>query len=398
VSVPTHRAFPFKPDDLTRAGPNRTPVEDLQGFRWFIENRVRRGPFYYTQRPKVGDVFILAWSEGRLPWTALGEGVVQSCRAVEQREGGEYPYEIVLSEVKTYEPPKMLPERGRYILTLTEAEYAEISTASPPPAPVVFARIGWMTRYDGPATDDPRPQGGGSYTRREIGNEVFTFQPLDGIVYGYIQVPGGGRAIDLSRIIGSGVRSRSISGVTVVWFAGRPEGGQVVVGWYHDAEILDQPRGYPEGSGREDYEFVCRGNARDAVLLPAESRTFLLPSRGGGLGRSNILYPFDDQGESRIKDPKYEWMWRVVAHIRSYRGGVPSMAEPGAGGPAERGQGFADDAEERRLVDSYAMERAIQYYTNEGYEVHDEHQGNPYDLRCVSGVSTLFVEMKGTRT
>ena len=188
--MPSVRAFPFKSDNLTHDGPNRTAIKDLEGFRWFIQNRVRAGTFYYTQRPKIGDTFILAWSEGRLPWTALGEGIVQACDEVKPRKSDEYPFEITLSEVRVYEAPRELPKRGLYFLTLTAEEYAAMSQATSVPFPIVFARIGWMARYDGPSLDDSRPEGGGSHNESSIGNEIFTFQSLGGEMYGYIQVPG----------------------------------------------------------------------------------------------------------------------------------------------------------------------------------------------------------------
>lgn len=264
--------------------------------------------------------------------------------------------------------------------------------------PIVFARIGWMERYDGPSLSGSGPIGGGSYNKRDIGNEVFTFQPLDGRLYGYVQVPGGGDTIDLSRITGAQSLKASASGVAVVWFAGKPEGGQAVIGWYLGAEVFEKPQSYPSGSGRELYQYVCRTDPSNAVLLPPESRTLVIPSRGAGLGRSNIVYVLDESGRSRLRDPTFEWMARAAELIRTAPAQVPARDAPVSRGHPRGGQGFAIDSAERDIIDAYAMRMATARFEREGYTVHDEHKNHPYDLRCVKGESTLFAEVKGTKT
>ncbi len=42
------------------------------------------------------------------------------------------------------------------------------------------------------------------------------------------------------------------------------------------------------------------------------------------------------------------------------------------------------------------MERAIRYFSSDGYEVEDVHSGAPYDLKCTKRRELIFVEVKGT--
>jgi hypothetical protein len=266
------------------------------------------------------------------------------------------------------------------------------------PFPLVFARIGWMARYDGPALDDKKPKAGGSHNRKDVGNEVFTFQPLGGNVYGYIQVPGGGQSVNLSRILGSGALGESAKGVTVVWYAKRPKGGQVIVGWYRNAEIYKDRQKYPLGTGRDGFRFVCRSGTADAVVLPPDSRTFLLPSKGGGLGRSNIVYALDTHGQSRLEDPSQEWMARALRLIEGYGPVTTATVSPVSRGHPGGGQGFNRDAAERDKLDAFAMARATDHFSGLGYKVEDEHLRNPYDLKCSKDGSVLYVEVKGTKS
>jgi hypothetical protein len=61
-------------------------------------------------------------------------------------------------------------------------------------------------------------------------------------------------------------------------------------------------------------------------------------------------------------------------------------------------QGFASSTEVRRAIETYAMQRAADYFASDGYEVYDESVGNPYDLYCERDGVELFVEVKGTQT
>jgi hypothetical protein len=57
---------------------------------------------------------------------------------------------------------------------------------------------------------------------------------------------------------------------------------------------------------------------------------------------------------------------------------------------------FSNDPETRQLVEEYAMERARQFFSEQGFVVktHDK----PFNLRCTRDEAALFVEVKGTQT
>ena len=58
--------------------------------------------------------------------------------------------------------------------------------------PTLFARIGWMTFYNG--AREERPQGGGSYNRTNIGSERSTSSPSKSISMG-LSTGAGRKAI-----------------------------------------------------------------------------------------------------------------------------------------------------------------------------------------------------------
>lgn len=59
-------------------------------------------------------------------------------------------------------------------------------------------------------------------------------------------------------------------------------------------------------------------------------------------------------------------------------------------------QGFEDDSQIRRALESAAVTRAKAYYRREGYHVREH--GRPFDLFCRKRKSILYVEVKGSRT
>jgi len=53
--------------------------------------------------------------------------------------------------------------------------------------PILFARIGWMTYYNGPQAGDERPKGRGKYNETGVGHEAFNFKTINGHLFGYFQ-------------------------------------------------------------------------------------------------------------------------------------------------------------------------------------------------------------------
>lgn len=62
--------------------------------------------------------------------------------------------------------------------------------------------------------------------------------------------------------------------------------------------------------------------------------------------------------------------------------------------PPPRGAGFRQNAEERRLIELYAVETARSYYEADGWKV--KVKGAPYDLELRRGTERWTVEVKGT--
>jgi uncharacterized protein DUF3883 len=403
ASCPMYRAFPFKSDDLVDAGPNRTPIRDVTAFRWWVEHELNDGTFNYTQAIRSGDILIFAWSEGRLPWIAVGECEVVSCVRNLARSG--YQFKVSVKGIEAYDAPVDLPKRGGHHLTLTAEEYAELgSGARTNPSGsldgrrLIFARVGWMRRYEGPSPDDPKPTGAGSYNARNVGYEVFNFQPLDGKYYGYFQTPQTESRIDLTRIDASS-SGPTCSGVTVVWVASTEDRGQVIVGWYRNATVFQEVQEYPAGSGRDDWSYVCVAGAKNAFLLPEEERSFEVPAGKGGMGQSNTFYPLDSDGQPRLKDSRLAWVRHAANFIeaRAAREGtsVQSGLEALAVGS---GQGFLGNPVERERIEARAMGEAAAHFRRLGYDVEDRHVGNPYDLFYSKPGKKLYVEVKGTTT
>jgi len=95
--------------------------------------------------------------------------------------------------------------------------------------PMLFCRIGWMSRYRGLARNETIVGGGVFVKEHGYGHEMFNFEPFRGSVYGYVQPPHDN--INISRL-GASSKDESIIGVLVIWVA---QG--VIVGWYQDATV-----------------------------------------------------------------------------------------------------------------------------------------------------------------
>lgn len=62
---------------------------------------------------------------------------------------------------------------------------------------------------------------------------------------------------------------------------------------------------------------------------------------------------------------------------------------------AASGQGFNSSSADRIAIENHAVKEAIKYFEAEGYSIKEV--GKPYDLHCVRGKETLYVEVKGTQ-
>ena len=110
---------------------------------------------------------------------------------------------------------------------------------------VLFARVGWMRWYRGVSEDDPRPVGGGAFTKKALGKERFNFLNIGGQAFGYFQPqlqPKERRKDNPSSInlgkIEIGFKGNLLKDVLVIFIARKPKtGGQFIVGWYKNATV-----------------------------------------------------------------------------------------------------------------------------------------------------------------
>lgn len=262
---------------------------------------------------------------------------------------------------------------------------------------VVFARIGAMRFYAGARPVDPKPVGGGSYNINQIGHEQFNFAVFEGHVYGYAQPTGSGP--NLTRIDPQAADS-VLERVLVVFVAGGK-----IVGWYNNATVHAEAPSMPSGLAhfRQDCPFFFSAQANNAVLIPTSDRTFTVPRGAGGMGQANLAYAFEPDGRPRSA----RWIDSAFQWIASYHGpNIILTPDAEASDAIEEAielalgragaQGFVSDTEARRAIEEHAVTLARTRLEDEGWEV--TLVGKPYDLRCVRGSDTLYVEVKGTQS
>lgn len=110
---------------------------------------------------------------------------------------------------------------------------AQPGTRRPLPRMVVVT-VGWMKYYSG--AEHERPQGGGSYTKDNVGYESCNFLDLDGKLQGYFRTPFD--KVNLERIAPEAGGTDPLDQVLVIFGATDPEGqGLKVVGWYRNARV-----------------------------------------------------------------------------------------------------------------------------------------------------------------
>jgi len=259
-----------------------------------------------------------------------------------------------------------------------------------------------MRRYAGPAPDDPKPIGGGSYTQDKLGHEAYNFEVYRRRLYGYYEPASDQTALE--RIDPAGVGTDALQDVTVIFVAKNPSGGgQVVVGWYRNATVCRHVQ--PKTPGRSSgFGHWCVATASDGVLVPVPNRTFqVVGGKKGGFGRSNLCYPREANGKSK----QASWMTDALTYVEGYTASnalqEPEATAEEAGIQAleqaqsrAQGQGFARTAVERKAIEDLGMKRAAQYFRKAGWRVEDVHKTHSYDLHCTKGHECLLVEVKAT--
>lgn len=251
------------------------------------------------------------------------------------------------------------------------------------PEPLLFANVGWMTRYEGQLDDDPTLGNHGWLKDHKWGHEAWNFKPFRGKVYGY--VPGRSSKINLAHL-GAVGKDESVSGVTVVFIARHPRTKQTrIVGWYVHAKVY-RTVGHATLPRASDVsvQYQIEADAANATLLPTEQRQFPVPTKKvpGNLGQSPLWYGGTDQFRDAVRD-----------YIGT--GGVMSTPKPrGKGGSTRRA-----DPEARKLIELAAVHHATTYYESKAggsravQSVEADNEG--WDLTVTSGGEELKVEVKG---
>lgn len=252
---------------------------------------------------------------------------------------------------------------------------------------LLFCNVGWMEGYKGKRDSKGRSTkdkiyGGGRYVNEnKRGGEMCNFEPVNGVVYGYVQPRLPSNTINIDRL-GADSTANSVSGITVVWTAKRPRIGSVVVGWYHNATVYRVPQRHnhtPPVHAKNGLDWYwVRARARDATLLNVDSRVVKV-KRGfpGAMGNSNVW--FADAPESA----------KFVKPIKALlKNGSPTRVNF----PSRRGS----NPKRNKLVENIAIELCTQHFEQQGYEVTSVESDNKgWDLEANFGEVRLRIEVKG---
>lgn len=245
---------------------------------------------------------------------------------------------------------------------------------------ILFCNVGWMEQYQGLRSGD-QITGGGAFVKREgRGHEVCNFSSHRGSLYGYVQTPG--EQINIDRI-GACSDDESIDGVTVVWTAGPPNGGTVIVGWYKDATVFRNYQKFenvPASQSQNGIDgYWIKAPHASATLLPVDARVFEIPRAvKGGIGQSNVWYA-DSKESAPLKR-------KILALINNGR----------MSGTSRPKRGKVQDQERKAKVERAAVRVCCSHYENLGYEVISVEKDNVgWDLVAKAGRSSLRIEVKG---
>lgn len=244
--------------------------------------------------------------------------------------------------------------------------------------PYLFCNIGWMDDYEGTALI----VGGGAYVdEHKEGFEMCNFLPYRGKVYGYVRPSRGGQ-IKIERL-GAGTDDLSVSNVTVIWTAKRPQVGTVVIGWYKDATVhrkfQEFPPFFPQKKKHHIKGYRIETLEYNAELLPIDERTLDVPkarSVKGGMGQSNVWYA-------------------DKLNRKQFFEGVEKLIQGKKGSP-KRKQPHKSDPEKKARVEKAAINTTTRHFENISYTVKSVEKDNVgWDLEATSGKTKLLIEVKG---
>lgn len=251
---------------------------------------------------------------------------------------------------------------------------------------ILFAKVGWMKRYDG--LDGDNIKGGGSYIdKHNIGWEIYNFSDENGIYYGYVTYQG---CIDIHKNFNAKLNNNFVDNVNVVWVAKNPDGsGMKIVGWYKNARVYKHYVNPPKNTKRyknnykKIFEYNIEANVSDSKLLSIDERNFNIPNAkndGYGMGRANVWYCNGDKNKKLKED--------VINYINNYKD------------PEEKARKNLKrkkvNVQRKQQVETNAIEYVKQYYKELGYKVNSvESENVGWDLEATKNNCLLYIEVKG---
>jgi len=249
---------------------------------------------------------------------------------------------------------------------------------------VLFCRVVWMDSYRGPKGD--KPLWGGLYAKeQDHWDELYNYEPHKGDYYGnvYMYVFDVGHLnINIGRL-GADPGDQTVEDVLIVWVAGRPHFGPVVVGWFDHATVYSPWRELSTARAKRRYYF--RAKVGDCVLLDRDQRVLVVPTGKGGMGQRNTWFP----------PSRSAFVVKLQQRIAAFRRGraFSSVSDRPSKKP---GGHWQPDLEKRLAVERRAVIVAIKYFEERGYKVEDrqtDRVGWDYDARL--GDVLLKLEIKG---
>jgi hypothetical protein len=132
-----------------------------------------------------------------------------------------------------------------------------------------------------------------------------------------------------------------------------------------------------------------RGNGETALAFP--------PKRMGRyVLHQRYLHLSLDEPEDALDELDDGLAASDSAEILEARDAIARAAGAAELEEARSGQRYVVDAETKRAIELYAMQRAIAHLEEKGWEVEDVSSFAPYDLSALRGSRVLHVEVKGT--
>ncbi|MDH5561258.1 MAG: hypothetical protein OEY59_10455 [Deltaproteobacteria bacterium] len=282
---------------------------------------------------------------------------------------------------------------------------------------ILFARIGWMHRYEGPnqSGDYEKPIGGGKHNKKYLGYEVYNFKAYQGNCYGYVSCTN--EKIKLSRIEQGAKDKMYLENILVIFVGTNPKTrGEFIVGWYENARVYATAQPYVDPDRQDGFNHMFQAVDENCTILPEENRTHRLPNNtdGHGYGNYNVRYFLEKNGQKRRKStPEYQWMKKAIEYIEA---GKYSSRK---GKPKNRGPNFTDPTDWKNHFFSPEREcpsqrgskkpstssnkhgivtnRLKDWLTKQGKRVEEIKNTQTIDLAVVCGVELLEIyEVKST--